>query len=192
MGTAEAFLASLQAEVAGLRTRLDALEPRVATLEAQYADLAGRVALLESRRPLVVRVNFLTFTSDIVPPSGNDWLIDVELVGGSCAAQGRTGHSRYVVPRSLDLSLNRSLCSGAAVTVKLYAYWHLDDALIDIDPNAADGRCGLASPTNPAGCFLTLAYTVGTTLNGSADGNGDGYLLDAYDGQLQYRIETLS
>jgi len=187
----EASLTPMQSTIASLQVQLDSVGSRAAALESQFSSLQTAVALLEIRRALVIRVSFLTFTQDNMPSSGNDWLIDIEIAGGNCVAQGRTGHSRYVVPKYLDLSTNRTVCTGAAVTVKLYAYWHLDDALIDIDPKPADGRCGLASPTDPAGCFLTLTYTVGTTVTGSADGNADGFLLDAYDGQLQYRIETL-
>ena len=182
-------IASLESTVASLQTRVDSLDTRLGILEARLAALQASVALLELRRPLVVRVSFLSFTQDATPASGNDWLIDVEISGGNCVAQGRTGHSRYVVPKYLDLNTNRSLCSGATVTVKLYAYWHLDDALIDIDPNPASGRC-LLPPAAPAGCYLTLTYRIGTTLTGSVDGNSDGYVLDNWDGNLQYRVET--
>jgi hypothetical protein len=197
-------VANLEADVAGIETRLALLEVDVATLETTVASLAttvaglgtrltsleARVDQLETLRSLVVRVSFLSFTQDVEPLSGNDWLIDVG-ISGACEAQGRTGHSRFVVPAYLDLSLNRIACSGAAVSIRIYAYWHLDDALIDIDPNPGNGRCGVLSPTDPAGCFFILSYTIGATVTGSADGNADGYVLDAYDGVLQYRVETL-
>ena len=140
-------------------------------------------------RAITIRVNFVSFVPDNVPPGGEDYLIDCEAVGTDIYAQARTGHSRFIQPTYLDLVVPDGVqFMGDQVTISIYAYWHLDDMVIDIDPDPANGR---TVGTNPAGGYLTLTYTIGTILQGDVDGNDDLYLLDVYDAYFEYEVETM-
>ena len=138
----------------------------------------------------MIRINFVSFVPDATPPGGQDYLFDAEAEGPSVYAQARTGHSRFIKPRYLDLVVrNGTGFIGVQVIIKLYAYWHLDDVVIDIDPDPAHGR---TIGTDPSGGYLTLSYTIGTVLQGTVNGNDDRYALDQYDAYLSYKIETLT
>lgn len=52
---------------------------------------------------------------------------------------------------------------------------------------------GAGSPPlgDPSVRFQTPAFGVGTTIGGTVDGNSDGFILDAHDGWLQYRVDPL-
>lgn len=130
-------------------------------------------------------------------PEVDDWLVDIAFIDatGMCYASARSGHSRFVIPKHIDASFDRSLCEGVTVTVEVYAYLHLSDNLIDIDPRTSGQggqRCGLISPLNPNGCFLTInSYILGNTISGSADGRNDGFILDLRDGLITYTLSEL-
>lgn len=47
----------------------------------------------------MIRISFLSFQPDAIPPSGKDYLIDVEVEGAGVYARGRNGHSRFIEPR---------------------------------------------------------------------------------------------
>lgn len=145
---------------------------------------------------LKVRINFLEFSTDHSSAAGDDYLFDVEIKSEEkegCYAQARTGHSRFIQPEYLDLSLPVA-CSGELTRVKIFGYWHLSDILIDIDPESSHGHClqtSIINPEGPEGCYLSLDYTIGSILEGEVDGNNDGFLVDPFDGLLKYKIETL-
>jgi hypothetical protein len=184
-------LTALQSSVANLEARVSALETQNATTLASLTDLQTRVNTLEAQKSITIRINFLNFIPYRTPPGGNDYLIDAEVQGPGVYAQARTGHSRFFAPRYLDLTIrNGEQFIGTQVTITIVAYWHLDDYVIDIDPNPAHGPLALIG-TNPNGGNLTLRYTIGTVLTGAVDGRSDGYI-DLYDAYLQYKIETLT
>lgn len=144
----------------------------------------------------VIRLRF-GFTLDTFPYV-EDWLVDVAFIDvpDVCYASARSGHSRFVTPKHIDVSFNRTQCEGVSVSVEVYAYLHLSDNLIDIDPTTAGQggqRCGLTSPLDPEGCFLTIgSYTIGSTHSGSADGRDDGFLLDTGpQGLMTYSLGEL-
>ncbi len=144
---------------------------------------------MEMERAITIRVNFLSFVPDSVPPGGKDFLIDCEAVGTDIYAQARTGHSRFIEPTYLDLVVPDGVqFIGDQVAISIYAYWHLDDMVIDIDPDPANGR---TIGTDPTGGYLTLTYTIGTVLQGAVDGNDDLFVLDLYDASFEYMVETI-
>ncbi|MEM2906305.1 MAG: hypothetical protein QW587_11320 [Candidatus Bathyarchaeia archaeon] len=53
----------------------------------------------------MIRISFLSFQPDGSPPGGEDYLIDAEVGGAGMYAQARTGHSRFIRPRYLDLAI---------------------------------------------------------------------------------------
>lgn len=127
----------------------------------------------------------LRFEFDLTTfPQVDDWLVDIAFIdaSGSCYASARSGHSRFVEPRHIDVTFNRTLCEGVSVSIEVYAYLHLSDNLIDIDPTPrAQGgqQCGLPTQLDPDGCYLTVdGYILGSTISGSVDGRDDGILLD--------------
>jgi len=182
-------ISNIQSDLSTVQASVTDLQGAVLLLQSEVSDLGGRVTALETERAIVIRINFLTVTPDAVPPGGEDYLFDAEAVGTNIYAQDRTGHSRFIEPRYLDLVIeNGTQFIGDQVTINIYAYWHLDDMVIDIDPDPAHGR---TIGTDPNGGYLTLTYTIGTVLQGSVDGNDDGYILDLYDAYFDYKVETL-
>jgi len=196
----EAHISSLSTQISDLRSNISsiqedivAVQTIIAELQTRLTAIETRVSTLESKRPLVVRIWFLSFEPDDIPVTGRDYLIDVKLSwasGVKAYVYGRTGHSRFVVPNYLDLSVNRTLM-GSTVQIAIFAYWHLDDYPIDIDPDPAHGIV-IFTPSYSSGASLSLQYTLGgSALEGSVDGNDDGFLLDLYDANFVYKIETL-
>lgn len=196
-------IANLQSDVTSLSTQISDIQNDISTIQSSILGLQGSVLLLQSdvssledrvtalemERAITIRVNFLSFVPDNSPPGGEDYLFDGEVVGTSIYAQDRTGHSRFIEPRYLDLVIeNGTQFMGDQVAINIYAYWHLDDMVIDIDPDPAHGR---TIGTDPNGGYLTLSYTIGSVLQGNIDGDDDGYLLDQYDAFLAYKVETL-
>lgn len=149
-----------------------------------------------SANKTTIRVHILEFTPDSA--LADDWLIDgiFDATGDGCDAVTRTGHSRFIRPRHLDLTISlNSMCSSFPISgnIMLVAYFHADDTPIDINPITLDGLCPLL-PTNPTwdpACVFKTSYTLGTIIDGTVDG-GDDMLPDPYDALLSYRIETLS
>jgi hypothetical protein len=137
-----------------------------------------------------VRVQFLSF----VPDSWirNDYILAVELEIPSVSYynEKRTDCSRYTsqIP-PLEFSIDASWI-GLNAKITIVTRWHLDDVLIDINPNPADGRWG---PFYKPASALIVWYVIGDSpVQGSADGNDDGYLSDlTNDAYIQYRVATL-
>jgi len=197
--TIETDIAKLQSnvtvfstEIANIQNDISTILTLIADLQSRVASLEARVSTLESKRPLVIRIWFLSIEPDNVPVTGKDYLFDVKLswgLGIESYVYGRTGHSRFIAPNYLDLSVNRTLM-GKAAEITIYAYWHIDDLVIDIDPDPVHSSS--IDPRDPSGRYLTLTYTIGATpLQGTVDGNADGHILDSYDAKLTYKIETL-
>lgn len=183
-------ITSLSTQISNIQKDISAIQTSISDLQSKVVGLETRVSTLEAEKSIVIRINFVSFVPDATPPGGEDYLFDAEAEGPGVYAQARTGHSRFIKPRYLDLVIrNGMLFIGTQVTIKLYAYWHLDDVVIDIDPDPAHGR---TIGTNPSGGYLTLSYTIGTVLQGTVNGNDDGYVLDLYDAYLAYKIETLT
>ena len=182
----------IQTEITGFQANASSpitIQASILDLQSEVANLEARVNALETERSIIIRVNFLAFIPDNSPPGGEDYLLDVEVEGSEIYSQARTGHSRFIKPRYLDLVIRNGMpFMGAQVTVRIYAYWHLDDMVIDIDPNPAHGR---TIGTNPEGGYLTLTYVIGDVIQDSVDGNDDTYLADQYDAYFQYKVETL-
>jgi len=187
-----ANVTSISTQISNIQKDISVIQSLIANLQDTVASLEARVSALEAERLVVIRVNFIRFEphDHIVGDWTDDYLIDIGIfLGDVILAQGRTGHSRFIKPEYLDLVIrNGSKFVGSQVTIKIYAYWHLDDMVIDIDPDPAHGR---TSGTNPSGGYLTLTYTIGATLTGAVDGNDDDYILDQYDAYFEYKIETL-
>jgi hypothetical protein len=137
----------------------------------------------------ILRVRFPSF----LPYSWilNDYILAVELEIPSMSFydEKRTDCSRYTsqIP-PLEFSIDDSWI-GLDAKITIFARWHLDDVLIDINPNSADGRWG---PFYKQASALVLSYVIGApSMQGSADGKNDGYLLDyPHDAYISYVIET--
>jgi len=188
--TLKSNVTTLSTQISNIQEDISAIQVLISDLQSKVASLETRVSTLEAEKSIAIRINFLSFIPDVTPPGGEDYLFDAEAEGPGVYAQARTGHSRFIKPRYLDLVIrNGTRFVGIQVTIKLYAYWHLDDVVIDIDPDPAHGR---TIGTDPSGGYLTLSYTIGTFLQGTVNGNDDGYALDQYDAYLSYKIETLT
>lgn len=173
-------VAVLSTQISDTKEDISAILTLISDLQSRVSTLEARMSALESERPLIVRIWFLSFEPDIIPVTGKDYLFDVKLswgVGIESYVYGRTGHSRFIAPNYLDLSVGRTLM-GSTVEITIFAYWHADDILIDINGNSADRQ-------------LTKTYTMGTVLRETVDGNEDGVILDPYDAVMTYKIETL-
>ena len=136
------------------------------------------------------RVRFPSF----VPDSWiqNDYILAVELEIPSVSYydEKRTDCSRYLSQLPpLEFSIDDSWI-GLNAKITIVARWHLDDVIIDINPNPADGRWG---PLYKQASALVLSYVIGASpVQGSTDGKDDGYLLDyPHDAHFSYTLETL-
>ncbi|MGQ9469527.1 MAG: hypothetical protein ACUVTD_06870 [Nitrososphaerales archaeon] len=137
-------ISTIQNDISTIQNAIATIQTKMINLQSKIADLEAKVIALESKRTITVRIWFLSFDPDRIPVNGEDYLIDVKLEnpaisGISSYVYERTGHSRFVAPNYLDLSVD-STWMGATVKITIFAYWHLDDILIDINPNSADGR----------------------------------------------------
>jgi len=171
---------SLSTQISNIQKDISAIQASISDIQSTVASLETRVSTLESKRPLVIRIWFLSFEPDNIPATGKDYLFDVKLswgLGIESYVYGRTGHSRFVAPNYLDLSVNRTLM-GSTVEITIFAYWHADDILIDINGDTAD-------------CHLVRTYKIGTVFQETVNGNNDGIILDPYDATMTYKVETL-
>jgi len=177
---------SLSTQVSNIQKDISAIQALILDLQSKVVALEIRVSTLESKRPLVIRIWFLSFEPDdvpLMPIAGEDYLFDVKVswgLGIESYVYGRTGHSRFVAPNYLDLSLSRTLM-GSTVEITIFAYWHANDVLIDINGNSKTDR------------HLIKTYTIGDILQETVDGNDDSLIpsLDPYDAVMTYKIETL-
>jgi hypothetical protein len=133
----------------------------------------------------VVHVDLAGVVVDSPEPTESDWLFDGGLRSAdgdpACATDYRTGHSLYQVPAYLDIVLyGGASCGGKTMQLKLIAYEHATDALLDVNGDPAAGACpGLVTPKREwaAGCGIDLAFPLvdGLTLPSVlADGHLDG------------------
>jgi hypothetical protein len=185
--------ATLQMEITGVESQLSSLN----------LDLNVATQLIYSLVPVTLQVNIYPFTQNGPGPvTGDDWLIDESAVGsGGCYNVGRTPESRYVTPEWIDLNFNRT-CLGQSFTINLYAYWHSDDSLIDIDPvfEGTDSCVPILGVTEPREAGPDCALDISGYVLGSAPMNGDavgvnGPLVSSpvtgYVGNLTWSVETL-
>jgi len=211
ISTLKGNMQNVQTQVAGILYDLSTLETKVSLLESRTNELENRVDALNSTDKIVVRVNFLEFTIldtlTIPPPLPADYLFDVGLYilteNGQyqypSVASARSGHSRFVRPTYVELTMRNGseyngeplfIHLGDEVHVYIVAYYHLDDAVLDIQPDPFYGPQSIAAPWNEAGSQLWIPYSTGTVKSGSANGEGDGFLADTRDAYLRYKIET--
>jgi hypothetical protein len=61
---------------------ISTIQTLIADLQSKIASLEARVSTLESKRPLVIRIWFLSFEPDNIPATGKDYLFDVKLSWG--------------------------------------------------------------------------------------------------------------
>lgn len=149
-------ITALQNDVSTLKTQMISVQAQVAivltdisNIQATTSSLQSEIADLNASKSTVIRVWIRSLTtSDLfgssVPNnllsymSGVDWLIDAQVTwNGSVISQSRTGHSRFFTPEYVDLSvlgINRTQLLGQNVLIELVAYWHAQDAVIDINP----------------------------------------------------------
>jgi predicted nucleic acid-binding Zn-ribbon protein len=154
--TLENDITALENDTSALKTQLTSVQTQVTTIltdisniQASVSSLQSKIVDLDASKSTVIRVWIRSFTSsdlfgNSVPPnvisvySGIDWLIDAQVTwNGLVISQSRTGHSRFFVPEYIDLSVqgfNRTQLLGQSVRIELVAYWHAQDAVIDINP----------------------------------------------------------
>jgi len=85
---------------------------------------------------------------------------------------------------------------GLSARLTIVAFWHLNDVIIDINPNPVDGRWIPGAYFEEAAkkaSALVISYTIGNEpMQFSADGNDDGYILDGTnDAYIKFVVETL-
>jgi len=137
-----------------------------------------------------VRVSFLEFVHEKL--TMDDYILQVEFEVPSINHYEfkRTPCSRYASELTpLEFDIDKSWL-GLSARLTIMAMWHIDDVLIDINPNRADGRW---SPFGKRASALVITYTLGNPPKQiSADGNDDGYLTDLRnDAYIKFTIETL-
>jgi hypothetical protein len=95
----------------------------------------------------------------------------------------------------LEFNIQESWLNLSA-RLTIVAFWHLDDVLIDINPNPADGRWipgAYFDEVAKKASALVISYKIGSDpMQRSADGNDDGYLADLNnDAYIKLVVETL-
>lgn len=136
-----------------------------------------------------VRVSFVTALID-EKTIAHDHILQVEFETGSYYDAKRTPCSRHVKklpPLVFDIP---EYYLGQTVTLTVVAYWHLDDILIDINPDASDGYWTAFG--KKASAYVTT-YTIGGAAKQIfANGSDDGLILDGLnDGTITFKVETL-
>jgi hypothetical protein len=122
----------------------------------------------------------------------NDYILQVEFEVPSVSQyeSKRTPCARYLSELTpLEFNVQESWLN-LSVKLTIAAFWHLDDVIIDINPNPADGHW---TPYGKEASALVLSYTIGNApMQRSADGNDDGYLSDLNnDAYIKLVVETL-
>jgi hypothetical protein len=137
-----------------------------------------------------LRVRWLDFVHEKLVM--DDYILQVEFEVPSVDhyETKRTPCSRYASDLTpLEFNIQESWL-GLSARLTIVAFWHLDDVLIDINPNPADGRW---TPSGKEASALVLSYKMGSDpMQRSADGNDDGYLADLNnDAYIKLVVETL-
>jgi hypothetical protein len=137
-----------------------------------------------------LRVRFLDFAPDRWIEIDYILAAEFEIPSIGHYDEKRTDCSRYLsqIP-PLEFPLQESWI-GLKVKLTIFARWHAVDALIDINPNPHDGRW---TPQGKQASALIVWYDMGNApMEGSADGNDDGYLTDLRnDAYIKFVVETL-
>jgi hypothetical protein len=128
----------------------------------------------------------------------DDYIIQVEFEVPSVGhyEAKRTPCARYLSELTpLEFNAQESWLSLSA-KLTITAFWHLNDVIIDINPNPADGRWIPGAYFEEAAkkaSALVISYTIGNEpTQFSADGNDDGYLSDLNnDAYIKLVVETL-
>ncbi|MEM3383814.1 MAG: hypothetical protein QXD42_04045 [Nitrososphaerales archaeon] len=121
----------------------------------------------------------------------NDYILQVELEIPSIGYYNskRTPCGRYLSefpPLEFDIPESSLNCSAK---LTIMAFWHLDDVIIDINPNHNDGRW---TPFGKKASALVIYYTINSEpMEYFADGNDDGYITDGNnDAYIRFLVET--
>jgi len=137
-----------------------------------------------------VRVRFLSFVPDRWVEIDYILAVELEIPSVSYYDEKRTDCSRYLsqIP-PLEFPCEDSW-TGLNARLTVFARWHAIDAIIDINPNPQDGRW---TPQGKQASALVVWFIIGSDpMQGSADGNDDGYLSDLRnDAFIKYVVETL-
>ena len=207
MSSLEKDVLDIGIEITSILLGISEMQTQISDLQSRTVELEDRINALNSTDKMTIRVSFLSFTIwyGIPPPLPADYLFDVGVYildeNGQrrypSISSARSGHSRFIKPTFVELVIRNgteyngaplSIHHGDEVHVYVVAYFHLDDAAIDINPDPAWGPQPILR-SNESGSQLFIAYSIGTVKVGSVDGRDDGYL-DFSDAYLQYRIET--
>ena len=121
----------------------------------------------------------------------DDYILQVEFEVPSIGhyESKRTPCNRYISempPLKFDVEE-----SWLNLTAKLtiMAYWHLDDIIIDINPNPDDGHW---TPFGKEASALVISYMIWEPAEYSANGDDDGFLADLKnDAYIEFAVETL-
>jgi hypothetical protein len=138
-----------------------------------------------------VNVRWLSFANEKTVADDYILQVEFEIPSKGYYDAKRTPCSRHLSkfpPLKFDI---QESYLGETAKLTIIAYWHLDDVLIDLNPNVADGRW--FPLTNKEASTYVLQYMIGSDpVQISADGNNDGYLADLdNDGTIEFVVKTL-
>jgi len=143
-----------------------------------------------------LRVRWIEFTHEKVVM--DDYILQVEFEIPSVGhyEAKRTPCGRYLSDLTpLEFNVQEGWLNHSARFI-IVAFWHLNDVIIDINPNPADGRWIPGAYFEEAAkkaSALVISYKIGSDpMQRSADGNDDGYLADLNnDAYIKLVVETL-
>lgn len=136
-----------------------------------------------------VRISFLTKLIDEKAVM-EDHILQVEFETGDYYDAKRTPCDRHLEKLPpLTFEVPESWL-GQSVVLTIIAFWHLDDVLIDINPDALDGYWSLYG--KKASAYVTTYTIGGAAIQRVANGSNDGFILDGLnDGKITFKVETL-
>jgi len=143
-----------------------------------------------------LRIGWIEFIHEKVVMEDYILQVEFEIPSVGHYEAKRTPCSRYLsdlTPLEFDV---QEVWLNHSARFTIVAFWHLNDVIIDINPNPADGRWIPGAYFEEAArkaSALVISYKIGSDpMQRSANGNDDGYLLDGNnDAYIKFVIETL-
>jgi hypothetical protein len=157
---------------------------------------ASTVHVAKASESYSLRVRWLDFVDEKLVMDDYKIFVEFEIPSINHYESKQTPEVRYASELTpLVFSIQESWL-GLSARLTIVAFWHLNDVLIDINPNSADGRwmpgAWQQNPLAKKASALVLSYTIWAPMQRSADGNDDGYLTDLNnDAYIKLAVETL-
>jgi len=200
----ESQISILNSQIKDLQSWLNGLQSRVVSLEGESSSMKEEIQRIDSKimeletslRDLrtslgrKVRVQFTRFEHEKFGQTDYILQVEFEIPTIGCYDAKRTPCSRYLsnLPY-LEFDIKSEWIRQTA-RITIVAFWHLDDVIIDVNPNRADGPW---TEFGKKASALVIEYVLGSQkIIVISDGNNDGFIVDANnDAYIELSIETL-